>query len=53
MHKRGMSHRDIKPDNILTTTPGADGLFDVKLTDFGFSCFFDPANSDDNLQIGT
>ena len=53
MHKRKIAHRDIKPDNILTMKPGADGLFDVKLTDFGFSCFFDPTNSAENLQIGT
>lgn len=41
MHKLGIMHRDMKPANILMTSKDQDVL-DVKLTDFGFSTFFDP-----------
>lgn len=37
MHKQGIMHRDIKPQNILMASK--DG-FDVKLTDFGMSTYF-------------
>ena len=35
-------HRDIKPENILVEQ-GSDGELTLKLTDFGFAAFFDPA----------
>jgi WD40 repeat protein/serine/threonine protein kinase len=34
-HKKGLIHRDIKPQNILVVVAGAADLADAKLTDFG------------------
>lgn len=34
MHSKGISHRDIKPDNVLVNI---DGECEVKLLDFGVS----------------
>ena len=44
MHEQNIAHRDIKPENILlapeeTTVPGK---LNLKLTDFGFACFYRP-----------
>ena len=33
--------RDIKPENILLESADIDNL-SIKITDFGFACFFDP-----------
>ena len=40
MHQQGMAHRDLKPDNILLESKDLANL-EVKLADFGFSCFVD------------
>ena len=44
MHEQNIAHRDIKPENILlapeeSTEPGK---LNIKLTDFGFACFYRP-----------
>ena len=44
MHEQNIAHRDIKPENILlapeeTSVPGK---LNLKLTDFGFACFYRP-----------
>ena len=36
-----MTHRDLKPENILLKSQDEDDMT-VKITDFGFSCLFDP-----------
>ena len=41
MHKQNIIHRDLKPENILLESNDPEN-FDIKISDFGFSCFFDP-----------
>jgi calcium-dependent protein kinase len=41
MHKKNITHRDLKPENILLESKEKNNL-DIKISDFGFSCFFDP-----------
>jgi calcium-dependent protein kinase len=41
MHKKNITHRDLKPENILLESKDRNNL-DIKISDFGFSCFFDP-----------
>lgn len=36
-----MYYRDLKPENILLEDADLDN-FDLKITDFGFACFFNP-----------
>ena len=44
MHSQDIIHRDIKPENILVVPEekSKGQLINVKLTDFGFACYFDP-----------
>jgi serine/threonine protein kinase/tetratricopeptide (TPR) repeat protein len=37
IHREGIIHFDIKPQNLIITEPGEDSEISVKLTDFGFS----------------
>ena len=40
MHQQNIAHRDIKPENILIAPEDDSDTINVKLTDFGFACFF-------------
>ena len=40
LHKMNIMHRDLKPENILVTKKEEDGLYRVKLCDFGTSNLF-------------
>ena len=44
MHQQNITHRDIKPENILLSPEEqtGDSSINLKLTDFGFACFYDP-----------
>lgn len=42
MHAKNVTHRDLKPDNLMIQEgENPEDIF-IKLTDFGFACFFDP-----------
>jgi serine/threonine protein kinase len=40
MHKNKVTHRDLKPQNILLCDKTGD--LSIKIADFGFSCIYDP-----------
>ena len=44
MHKKGMVHRDMKPDNVLMDVKEHNT---IKLTDFGFATY----KTKDNLHL--
>jgi serine/threonine protein kinase len=48
---KGISHRDMKPENVMMVSNKPDDL-EVKVTDFGFSCFSD-CGSTSKLELGT
>lgn len=57
IHRRGISHGDLKPSNVLLTEPlsrfggvVADAVR-VKLVDFGLSRRFQPVDDDDNYDL--
>lgn len=50
MHKKKITHRDLKPENILLESKDVDNL-SVKISDFGFSCFFDESGLE--LALGS
>lgn len=51
MHKQSITHRDLKPENILLEQKNSSDL-SVKISDFGFSCYFDPKDGLD-LALGS
>ena len=44
MHQQNIVHRDIKLENILVTQGEKGDKMTIKLTDFGFACFFEIDN---------
>ncbi|WP_019971139.1 serine/threonine-protein kinase [Mycobacterium sp. 141] len=54
-HERRLLHRDVKPANILVTTPTASTRRRVLLTDFGIAREADDTNglTETNMAIGT
>ena len=51
MHKQNVTHRDLKPENIMCSSADENDL-NIKLTDFGFACFFNPKEGMD-CSLGT
>ena len=47
MHAKNIVHRDLKPENILLDSQDKTNL-DIKISDFGFACFFNP---DEGLDL--
>jgi len=43
MHTRQLCHRDVKPENVRTSSKSDDGLFRCKLTGFHFARYFGKA----------
>lgn len=41
MHSQGITHRDLKPDNVLLSSDGMDGQKLIKIADFGLSKIVD------------
>jgi serine/threonine protein kinase len=50
IHNQNLTHRDLKPDNIMCIGDGDN--MKIKLTDFGFACFFNP-NKKMDISLGT
>ena len=52
MHERQITHRDMKPENLLCEVEDDNKKINVKLTDFGFACFFKAGQKLD-LSLGS
>ena len=51
INNNAIIYRDLKPENILLESKDRNNL-DIKISDFGFSCFFDPKKGLD-LVLGS
>ena len=51
MHKKGIVHRDVKPENVMLKFKG--DLSHVKLIDFGMSKLFSPGENMTKSRLGT
>ena len=52
IHKMKIMHRDLKPENILITKKEQDGLFRIKICDFGTSHLFEDGKKE-KLMAGS
>jgi len=53
-HQAGISHRDLKPDNIIVVAPSYESLTEsVKLIDFGIAKLHDVTNGHVITEVGT
>lgn len=52
MHGKDVTHRDLKPENLMIMDRESEDDIFIKLTDFGFACFFDPSRKMDVI-LGT
>ena len=49
IHKMKIMHRDLKPENILVTKKEEDGLYRIKICDFGTSHLFKEGEKQRNI----
>ena len=49
IHKMKIMHRDLKPENILVTKKEEDGLYRIKICDFGTSHLFKEGEKERNI----
>jgi serine/threonine protein kinase len=53
-HQAGISHRDLKPDNIIVVAPSSDSRTEsIKLIDFGIAKLHDITNGHVITEVGT
>ena len=53
LHKMKIMHRDLKPENILVTKKDENGLYRIKLCDFGTSHVFKVGEKEKNIMGST
>ncbi|EXB57022.1 putative serine/threonine-protein kinase [Morus notabilis] len=53
IHAKGVVHCDIKPDNILVFPTEHDGIYQLKISDFGLAKELSEAATDEDENLGT